>query len=40
MGGAAGRRKHRRILWLALGAGGLVSSVLAGVMFLLNRAAK
>ena len=40
MGGAAGRRKHRRILWWSLVAGVLVSGALAGLMFLLNRAAK
>lgn len=39
MGGSAGRRKHRRILCWAIAAGMLVSAVLAGAMFLLNRAA-
>ncbi len=39
MGGAAGRRKHRRILYWAIAAGILVSGVLAGVMFVLNRSA-
>jgi len=37
MGGSAGRRKHRRILCWAIAAGILVSAVLAGAMFLLNR---
>ncbi len=37
MGGTAGRRKHRRILWWAIVAGVLVSAALAGAMFLLNR---
>jgi len=38
MGGSAARRKKRRILWWSIAAGVLVSLVLAGVMFLLNRA--
>ncbi len=40
MGGAAGRRKHRRILGWSIAAGILVSGVLATVMFLVNRAAR
>lgn len=40
MGGSAARRKHRRILWWSIVAGVLVSVVVAGVMFLLNRSAK
>ena len=40
MGGTAGRRKHRRILFWSIAAGLLVSAVLAGVMILLNHAAK
>ena len=40
MGGSAGRRKHQRILWWAIVAGTLVSAVVAGLMFWLNRSAK
>lgn len=40
MGGSAGRRKHRRILAWAIAAGILVSGVLAGVLFVLNRSAR
>ena len=40
MGGSSARRKHRKILWWSIVAGVLVSTVVAGVMFLLNRSAK
>ena len=37
MGGRAFRRKQRLILWWAILAGLLVSSLVAGVLFLLSR---